>query len=69
MANLPRLGLFDTKNGLVQVVADNFDTEISWAEINSWIGNDCDSVQAVPTLVSLARQQISLEIAAVEDCY
>ena len=29
MANVPRLGLFDSTNGLVQVVADNFDTEIS----------------------------------------
>ena len=29
MAKLPRLGLFDSTNGLVQVVADNFDTEIS----------------------------------------
>jgi len=29
MANLPRLRLFDSTNGLVQVVADKFDTEIS----------------------------------------
>ena len=29
MANSPRLGLFDSKKGLVQVVADNYDTEIS----------------------------------------
>jgi len=29
MANLPRLRLFDSTNGLVQVVTDNFDTEIS----------------------------------------
>ena len=29
MANVPQLGLFDSTNGLVQVVADNFDTEIS----------------------------------------
>lgn len=29
MANSPRLGLFDSINGLIQVVADNFDTEIS----------------------------------------
>jgi hypothetical protein len=29
MANSPRLGLFDSKKGLIQVVADNFDTEIS----------------------------------------
>ena len=29
MANVPRLGLFASTNGLVQVVADNFDTEIS----------------------------------------
>ena len=28
MANVPQLGLFDSTNGLVQVVADNFDTEI-----------------------------------------
>ena len=29
MANSPTLGLFDSANGLIQVVADNFDTEIS----------------------------------------
>jgi len=29
MANLPWLRLFDSTNGLVQVVADNFDTKIS----------------------------------------
>jgi hypothetical protein len=29
MANSPRLGLFDSKKGLIQVVADNFDTKIS----------------------------------------
>ena len=29
MANSPRLGLFDSTNELIQVVADNFDTEIS----------------------------------------
>ena len=28
MANSPRLGLFDSTNGLIQVVADNIDTEI-----------------------------------------
>ena len=29
MANVLQLGLFDSTNGLVQVVVDNFDTEIS----------------------------------------
>jgi len=29
MVNLPRLGLFDSTKGLVQVVANNFDAEIS----------------------------------------
>ena len=124
MANLPRLGLFDSTNGQVQVVADNFDTEISsqngqksthglamimtqarqpkpgasskideiptikrlkWEETKSncltlgevniqrYNGSKKSdmpeqySVQIVPKLVFLARQQISLERAAFED--
>jgi len=33
---------FDGKNGLVQVVADNFDTNIisKWSKVNQWPGND-----------------------------
>jgi len=40
MANVPQLGLFDSTNGLVLVVADNFDFLPKWTKIHTWSSND-----------------------------